>query len=121
MIENNYECRSKCPYDYPYYTKDANGHNTCSKINPCNGDTPYLYEGNCFKSYTQTPYSLAERNICVSICNTTEGFKFKKKIENGNVINFKKYCDNNEYVSGDYCMIIAFNLVKNILKKIKLV
>ena len=81
MTENNYECLSKCPYDYSYYIKDANGHNTCSKINPCNGDTPYLYEGNCFKSYTQTPYSLAERNICVSVCNTTEGFKFKKKLK----------------------------------------
>jgi hypothetical protein len=42
---------------------------------------PYIYEGNCFKSYTQTPYSLAERNICVSVCNTTEGFKFKKKLK----------------------------------------
>jgi hypothetical protein len=40
--ENNYECRTTCPYDYPYYTKDTNGHNACSKINPCNGDTPYF-------------------------------------------------------------------------------
>ena len=100
--ENNYECRSECPYDYPYYTKDSNNHNVCSNINPCDNVKPYFYKGSCYQSCTNIPLQYVERNICVSGCTTAKGFNFKNKIEN-NVFKCKKYCDNNEYVSGDYC------------------
>ena len=103
---NNYECRTSCPYDYPFYLSSkkntTRNYYACTKSFPCS-DTQYYYNGACQTSCKGILASTAERRICVSGCNTTEGYTYIKKIENGLVTECKKNCDNDEYIIGNEC------------------
>ena len=104
---NNYECRTSCPYDYPYYLKSkkntTRNYYACTKSFPCS-DNQYFYKGVCYSSCINTPDStnFVERRICVNSCNRTEGYTYTKTIENG-ITECKKNCDNDEYIIGDVC------------------
>ena len=102
---NNYECRTSCPYDYPYYpnSKSAKKYYACTKSFTCN-DNKYFYKGECYSSCKDTPDStnFVERRICVNGCNTTEGYTYTKTIEDG-ITECKKNCDNDEYIIGKVC------------------
>jgi len=65
MTENNYECRTSCPYDYPYYPSSKNKKIfVCSKTFPCS-DTQYFYNGECKASCKGILGSIVQRRFWV--------------------------------------------------------
>ena len=99
VINNQYECLSRCPDDKPYYDKnnpDSNGHFICSDSFSCDAGKYYL-EGECVEESACISKSkeYIDNNICVSNCN--EGSKYKK-IDGHNIYKCIGSCDGSDYI-----------------------
>ena len=102
-IENKYKCLDSCNNDYPYYLKTnentEKNYYVCTDIFPCS-EGEFYSDGECVSSCGDLKL---QGKTCVENCNTNLGYTYEKLNENDIVIECKKFCDNDEYYSGNKC------------------
>ena len=95
--ENNYECRTQCPDDYPYfYTQDKNDNYNyipCTNIFKCEN---YFKNGDCDEGCMSNNF--IQKKICENGCDIDQGFKYIRLNENINIFECSKFCESNEYI-----------------------